>query len=127
MSKESIMHKRSVAISVALLALLSATAFADYDAGVAAFKAKNYDVAETEFRASIDELKLAGAEDDPQYWFKMKEASKAFTKALKKLTQKQGHDLIGEIDSMYREDGNEIPDITDAVKKIIEDAGGSTT
>ena len=72
-------------------------------------------------------VKLAGAEDDPQYWFKMKEASKAFTKALKKLTQKQGHDLIGEIDSMYREDGNEIPDITDAVKKIIEDAGGSTT
>ncbi len=58
-------------------------------------------------------------EDDPKYWFKMKEATKTFTKALKKLSQKKGHDLVGEIDSMYREDGAEIPDVTDAVITLV--------
>ncbi len=62
------MHKRSVAISVLLPALLSATAFAEYNAGVAAFNAKNYSEAVTEFQASIEELKAAGLEEDPKYF-----------------------------------------------------------
>ena len=62
------MLKRSIAISVLLLALLSTAAFADYNAGVAAFKAKDYPKAVTEFQASIEELKAVGAEEDPQYF-----------------------------------------------------------
>lgn len=60
-------------------------------------------------------------EDDPMYWFKMKEASKTFAKGLKKLQKKKGHDLVAEIDAIYREDGEEIPDVTDKVKEIIEE------
>jgi len=63
-------------------------------------------------------------EEDPMYWFKMKEASKVFSKALQKLNQKKGFDLVGEIDALYREDGESLPDVTETVKELVPEVSG---
>ena len=59
------MRRTSLILSLSLL--LGAPLLADYTAGVEAYKAKNYSEAITQFQQAIEELKVAGAEEDPKY------------------------------------------------------------
>ena len=58
---------RRIHLILLLIVLLAVPAMADYTAGVAAYNAKSYDEAVTQFQEAIEGLKVAGAEEDPQY------------------------------------------------------------
>ena len=58
---------RRISIPLVLPLLFCSPLVADYAAGVAAYQAKNYSEAVTQFQQAIEELKVAGAEEDPQY------------------------------------------------------------
>lgn len=49
------------------LVFLPAMALADYSEGVAAYQAKDYNLAIQHFNEAIEQLKIVGGEDDPQY------------------------------------------------------------
>ena len=59
--------RRIVLSLISLTLLLAVPSMAEYAAGVAAYQAKNYAEAVTQFQAAIEQLKVAGAEEDPQY------------------------------------------------------------
>ena len=59
--------RRIVLSLISLTLLFAVSSTANYSEGVAAYQAKNYAEAVTQFQAAIEELKLAGAEEDPQY------------------------------------------------------------
>jgi hypothetical protein len=57
---------------------------------------------------------------DPDYWPLLRKASQAFSKALRKVCQDKGYDLVGEVDAIAI-DGKEIPEITEAVIEALAD------
>jgi tetratricopeptide (TPR) repeat protein len=59
--------RRIVLSLISLTLLFAVSSTANYSEGVAAYQAKNYAEAVTQFQAAIEELKRAGAEEDPQY------------------------------------------------------------
>ncbi len=61
--------------------------------------------------------------NDPDYWPLMRKASQAFVKALKKVCQEKGYDLVGEVKTIVI-DGQPAPEITDEVIDHVEGRAG---
>jgi hypothetical protein len=57
--------------------------------------------------------------NDPDYWPLMRKASQVFVRALKKVCQTKGYDLVGEAKTIAAE-GARVPEITDDVIGAIE-------
>ncbi len=57
--------------------------------------------------------------DDPDYWPLLRKASQAFVKALRKVCQAKGYDLVAEAGTM-RIDGQSVPEITADVIAALE-------
>ncbi len=71
-----------------------------------------------EYQAIVeDELE----DDDPRYHLLMKKASERFAKALKKLAERDKHDMIAEVDAVESKGDvkRKIPDVTKELIKLV--------
>lgn len=71
-----------------------------------------------EYKQIVDEELT---EDDPRYLMLMRKATERFNKALKKLAERDDHDMIGETGSIKANDKKKtIPDVTKELIKLVE-------
>lgn len=52
---------------------------------------------------------------DPEYWILLEKANRRFRRAVHRVAQATGHDLVAETGAVLREDGAALPDVTEAV------------
>ncbi len=51
---------------------------------------------------------------DPEYWILLEKANRKFRRAVHRAAQAAGHDLVAEVGAVLREDGQGLPDVTEA-------------
>ncbi|MDQ7780172.1 MAG: hypothetical protein RDV41_10765 [Planctomycetota bacterium] len=67
------------------------------------------------------EIKKKGlTSKDPEYWLLLDKANKKFYAALRKVADREGHDLVMEIGTIQAEEGYSLPNITGTVIAALE-------
>lgn len=51
---------------------------------------------------------------DPEYWILLEKANRKFRRAVHRVAQEAGHDLVAETGAVVRADGAALPDVTEA-------------